>query len=262
VTAIPRCWDAEVVGVRDAGPFQVLTVSGAPGPSRPGQFAAVTVGGDRLLRRQMWLDRTVDSEDLLEVIVGHHAGLTPRTRGDRLNVIAPLGRPFSMPNAPLSVLLVGSGPASAALVPLAEALVAAGCRVVCLLLGEHVYGRLELRRAASTMRHEPAPETAEQIRGYVTDSLDPEPDLVYSAGSAKQIAAYVDLLGDLPHQVALDAGPICGTGVCQGCVLPVQGNDGYARLARICREGAVFHGHHILWAQTGTDFEYLVGAGP
>ena len=39
----------------------------------------------------------------------------------------------------------------------------------------------------------------------------------------------------------------CGTGLCQGCAVPVVGEDGVARMVRACVDGPVFRGDRVRW---------------
>jgi dihydroorotate dehydrogenase electron transfer subunit len=40
----------------------------------------------------------------------------------------------------------------------------------------------------------------------------------------------------------------CGTGLCQGCPVPVVGEDGVARRVRACLDGPVIRGDRVHWA--------------
>lgn len=48
-------------------------------------------------------------------------------------------------------------------------------------------------------------------------------------------------------QVALETAITCGTGLCQGCVVPVIGEDGISRAVRGCVEGPVLRGDRVHW---------------
>ena len=48
-------------------------------------------------------------------------------------------------------------------------------------------------------------------------------------------------------QVALEQRTPCGTGLCQGCPVPVVGEDGVARTARACTDGPVVRGDRVRW---------------
>jgi dihydroorotate dehydrogenase electron transfer subunit len=52
----------------------------------------------------------------------------------------------------------------------------------------------------------------------------------------------------------------CGIGICMTCVLPVVGDDGTTRMVRSCREGPVFDGRRVRWADVGTVPEGTLGA--
>ncbi len=39
----------------------------------------------------------------------------------------------------------------------------------------------------------------------------------------------------------------CATGLCQGCAVPVVGEDGVGRMVRACTDGPVFRGDRVRW---------------
>ena len=124
----------EVLAVRRSGDYYVL-VFAAPGVAEataPGNFVAIAVGGQptaMLLRRCFSIHR-VDTAGALggtvEIVVDAHGPgtkwLVERAVGDPIDVIAPLGRPFSLPKDPVPCVLVGGGYGSAPLFMLADRL--------------------------------------------------------------------------------------------------------------------------------------------
>jgi dihydroorotate dehydrogenase electron transfer subunit len=79
-------------------------------------------------------------------------------------------------------------------------------------------------------------------------------DVVYAAGPARTL--YAAAAAAEEHgawsQTALDADLLCATGACQGCVVPVVGEDGVSRMVRACTEGPVFRGDRVRWTDLGT----------
>lgn len=266
MTGSPQ-WQAQVLAKRRAGRYTVLTVS-APGLAelcRPGHYASVAVGGGSgvasalLLRRQLWLSSVSGSGrdgGSLELVADPTerggrwlAGLEPGAAVTTVDVIAPLGRPFSLPRDPVHATLVAVGSASAALLPLAARLVERGSRVRFVLVGE-AYGLLEARRVAATVvQAEPGPG----LRGTVTDALDAATDVVYSAGAGpvlREVASAAARMG-LPHQAALATALVCGAGTCTACAVTVTGRDGITRVVRSCVEGPVFDADLVHWDEPG-----------
>lgn len=246
---------------RRAGDYAVLTIA-APGSAevcRPGHYGSVSVGDGigPLLRRQVWVGEVSASGrdgGTMDVVVDpaepggrHLAGLE---QGATIDVIAPLGRPFSLPRQPVNAVLVAGGSASAALIPLAGRLAERDCRVAFVFAGqEPPYGVLEARRvAASIVPPEPARSVAAGLA-----AAGVRPDVVYSAGSAtllREVAAAV--VPDVAHQAAIRTELLCGAGTCTACALPVRGRDGLTRIVRACVEGPVFNADLVRWDDLGT----------
>ena len=258
----------EVLERRRAGAYQALTVV-APRiaeAARPGQFVHVLAGQDRSfpLRRPFSIHR-VDggAVEIVFDVVGAGtralAGLRPH---DVVDVLGPLGRPFTPPEEPEGCVLVGGGYGTAPLFFLAGELRARRCRVD-VVIGAATSARLldaiEARRLGHSLTVTTDDGSAGR-RGLVTDPL---PDLlaragtgrVYACGPMPMLAAVsrVAAAAGVPCQVAVEEQMACGTGICFSCVLPVGpgGSSGATRMARSCLEGPVFDGTAIAWAELG-----------
>lgn len=264
---------AEVVGVRRVGAYHHLTflAPGIPETTRPGHFVAVAVGGastGMLLRRAFSIHKVTEggpNGGTVEVVVAAHGPgtrwLTERRRGDKVDVIGPLGRPFTLPREPVACVLVAGGYGAAPLFALSEQLRARGCRVDMVLGAaseDRLYGVLEAKRTSSSVTVTTDDGSA-GIRGRVTDPL-PEiiratgADVVYACGPMAMLAAVASVAAaqGAHSQCAVEEAMACGVGVCMTCVLPVRGADGITRMVRSCTEGPVFRGSDVRWADVGT----------
>ena len=83
----------------------------------------------------------------------------------------------------------------------------------------------------------------ERADADVVYAVGPQQMLRAVAGAAEQRGAW--------SQVALETPMPCGTGLCQGCPVPVIGEDGASRLARGCVDGPIFRGDRVDWAGIG-----------
>lgn len=272
---------ASVLSTRRVGAYHALTLV-APeiaAQAQPGHFVALAVGGERssmLLRRSFSIHRA-DPEGprggTVEVVLAVHgagtAWLAALRADDEVDVIGPLGRPFPLPEQPVSATLVGGGYGSAPLFPLAEALRARGSRVdVVLGAGseDRLFGVREAQRSADTVTVTTDDGSA-GVRGRVSDVL-PEvlrrgrTDVVYACGPMAMLRAVSEIaaLHDAVSQVAVEEAMACGIGVCMTCVLPVVGADGVTRMQRSCTEGPVFQGDRVRWADVGTVPDDALGA--
>jgi dihydroorotate dehydrogenase electron transfer subunit len=264
----------EVVSVRRAGQYFVLTVTapGVPELARPGNFATVAIGdldSSGLVLRRAFSIHGVQSRGIyggtIDLVIadagpGTH-WLTQRRRGDVLDIVAPLGRPFALPRDPVSCLLVGGGYGAAPLVFLAEHLRARGCRVDVVLGAsseDKLFGVLEAKRIASTVTLTTDDGSIGEA-GRVTDHLAgvmqrADTDVVYACGPMAMLAAVADIAAEsgVYSQCAVEESMACGIGVCMTCVLPVVGDDGVTRMLRSCVEGPVFRGDRVRWDDVGT----------
>ncbi len=260
---------AEVLANEPAGEYRRLTLA-APGvaaEARPGHFVALAVGGEEsslLLRRAFSLHRADAGAGTVDVVVAAHGAgtrwITTRRPGDVVDVLGPLGRPFTLPQTPTATVLVGGGYGSAPLGWLAVALRANGSRadvVVGAADEARLFGHDELATVADSVTVTTDDGSA-GTRGLVTDVM---PDLIehtgatltYACGPMPMLRAVhaVCVLRDVQTQLAVEESMACGVGVCMTCVLPVVGDDGVTRMTRSCIEGPVFSGRALRWDAIG-----------
>lgn len=263
----------EVLDVRRAGTYSVLsiTAAGLPELARPGHFVAVGIGGDEsglLLRRAFSIHRTQSRGvfgGTVDIVVSPHGPgtrwLAERRPHDTLDVVGPLGKPFSIPRDRVNAILVGGGYGSAPLFMLAEQLRERGCRVDMLFgaaTEDKLFGVLEGKRASSTLTIT-TEDGSTGITGRVTDVLDDliessNADIVYACGPMGMLQAVAEIATarGVYSQCAVEEAMACGIGVCMSCVLPVIGDDGVTRMVRSCVEGPIFRGDRVRWADVGT----------
>lgn len=263
----------EVLDVKRAGSYHVLSVTapGLPERTKPGHFVNIGIGGEEsgLILRRSFAIHQVQSRGVyggtLELVVSAHGAgtqwITHRRRHDTLDIVGPLGRPFTLPKERVSCVLVGGGYGSAPLFMLAEQLRERGCRVDVIVGAaseDKLFGTLELKRLASTVTITTDDGSLGE-QGRVTDVL-PEimersgAEVVYACGPMAMLSAVSAVAAQYrAHcQVSVEESMACGVGVCMTCVLPVIGTDGVTRMVRSCTEGPVFRGDLVRWADVGT----------
>jgi dihydroorotate dehydrogenase electron transfer subunit len=258
----------EVIATRRVGAYQHLTIV-APGvaeAARPGQFVALAVGGPtsaNLLRRCFSLHRVSPSGaygGTLDVVIAAKGPGTQWLAGlrahDKVDVVAPLGRPFPIPTEPVACVLVGGGYGSAPLFWLADVLRERGCHVEMVLGAaseDRLFGVVEARRSADGVTVTTDDGSAGR-RGWVSDVL-PEvitrtsAAVVYGCGPMGMLRSITEVATahGAVAQVAVEESMACGVGVCMTCVMPVRGKDGSTRMVRSCVEGPVFRGDRVRW---------------
>ena len=278
---MPEQVRGEDVSLRRAGASHVMaiTTERIPDAARPGHFVALAVGGDDgslLLRRAFSLHRVVPRGvygGTIEIVFAVHgkgtAWLADRRRGDAIDVVGPLGRPFMLPREPVACVLVAGGYGSAPMFMLAETLRARDCRVDMIFGAaseERLFGVLEAKRICASLTVTTDDGSA-GIRGRVTDPLPSlldrtGADVVYACGPMPMLAAVADVAAaqGVHSQTAVEEAMACGIGICMTCVLPVIGDDGQTRMVRSCTDGPVFRGDRVRWSEVGTVPDDCVGA--
>jgi len=271
----------EVLGARRVGDYHQLTLV-APGvaeSTRPGQFVAIAVGGPQssmLLRRAFSIHDVRatgvygGTVDIVFAVSGEGTRwLAGRRRGDPVDVVGPLGRPFTLPRDPVGTVLVGGGYGSAPLFMLGRQLAERGCRVDMVLgaaTESRLFNALEAKRMSATLLVTTDDGSAGQ-RGRVSDVLPALLDrtggsVVYACGPMGMLASVARIAAErgVTSQVAVEESMACGIGVCMTCVLPVVGDDGLTRMVRSCVEGPVFRGDRVRFDDVGTVPADAVGA--
>ena len=273
--------DGEVFSLKRVGDYHHLTLvaDGIAERTRPGNFAALAIGGETssaLLRRAFSIYRVRragvygGTVEIVFAAVGRGtrwlADLRPR---DRLNVVGPLGRPFSVPTEPVACALVGGGYGSAPLFALAERLRERGCPVHMVIgaaTESKLFGVLDARRAANSVTVTTV-DGSVGIMGLVTNPLvdlirRASVEVVYACGPMGMLSAVSSIAAEHGAwcQTAVEESMACGVGVCMTCVLPVVGDDGVTRMVRSCVDGPVFAGDRVLWDGVGTIPDGTYGA--
>ncbi len=254
---MPQC-ELRVVEHREPAPEHVELLLEAPrlaADLTPGQFAHVWTPGS--LRRPISFSRaTPDGRvGLLFRVVG--AGtrwLAERRVGDRLDVLAPLGKGFPTPEAG-PVLLVGGGVGIPPLFVAAQRWAAThptdvvlGARTADALVMADDFRALGLDLSLTT------DDGSLGERGRVTGPLArwlarTDGGQVWACGPTPMLAAVAQLVGEeRPCWLAYEQRMGCGVGACLACVVPGVGGDGQPEWVRVCHDGPVFSSRRLWWA--------------
>jgi dihydroorotate dehydrogenase electron transfer subunit len=271
----------EVLSLRRIGAYNAMTVV-APGVAevaKPGQFVTIAVGGpdtSMLMRRPFSIyqirERGVYGGTVEFVFSIEGRGtrwLADRQPHEPIDIVGPLGKPFSLPREPATCVLVGGGYGTAPLFPLADALRARGCRVDFVIGAareDRLFGALDAKRISATLSVT-TDDGSVGLRGRVSDVL-PEvlavtkADVVYACGPMAMLRAVSRIAAEsgIPCQIAVEELMACGVGICMTCVLPVIGDDGETHMVRSCIDGPVFHGDRVRFDDIGTIPADVVGA--
>lgn len=248
----------------------LLSIGDLASVCRPGNFVAISVGGassKMVLRRAFAISRITHgsaSGGAMELIVAPHGSgsqwLCTQPEGTEIDIVAPLGKAFGIPTAPVNALLVGGGYGSAPLFGLAEVLKSRGCRVDMLLgasTGSKIYAPLEGKRSASTLKiytEDGSMGESGRVTAPIKELLAKGAvDVIYSCGPMSMLRAISDLTEgtDVVHQCAVEESMACGIGICMTCVLPIKNEDGSVSMLRSCIDGPVMDGSVVAWNLVG-----------
>jgi dihydroorotate dehydrogenase electron transfer subunit len=225
----------------------------------PGQF--VMLGpllsdcADPFLNRPFSIHRLSgpDRLELLIAVVGRGTRIVSALRpGDRIGLLGPLGKGFTLPDPARPVLLAAGGLGVAPLFFLAEELCARGARPR-LFYGT---GSVDLLvptdglQAKGVSVELATDDGSAGFAGFVSELMAQElspktPADAYAAacGPEEMLRAVAALAADrgLELEVSLESRMACGLGACLGCVVFLPG--GAAR--RVCCDGPIFKAREV-----------------
>jgi dihydroorotate dehydrogenase electron transfer subunit len=239
------------------GEYRHLIVACSPlaASAVPGQFYQLLCpappGEAPFLRRPMSLygaDPAGRVEFLYKVAGAGTRGLATLRRGDRMQVLGPLGRGYSLSPAWKNIVAVGRGAGLATLGPLAQAAQAAGIAVTAILSARRpdlvVSDALFRAHGAAVVTITDAqgnsgPAHVERIlRGLIAAGRC---DAFFTCGSSRLLRVQQMLAREfnLPGQVAMEQQMACGLGMCFCCVRDFN-CGGEIVHKRVCWDGPVF----------------------
>lgn len=227
----------------------------------PGQFVHIRVGEsyDPLLRRPFSIynvDKKLGSITVFYKVVGRGTRIFSRVHlENRLDVMGPLGKPFSIPSDIKTAYLIGGGVGMAPLVYLARVLtdnkircrVLMGASTAGFLAGKDILDKLGVNYLVST------DDGSAGMKGRVTDLFAEQmaqrkADFVYSCGPEIMMAEVTRIAEEfgVPGELSLEEHMACGVGACLGCAHKMKDGDGF-RFAKVCSEGPVFKIGEVLF---------------
>ena len=250
----------------------VLAAPAIAALAEPGQFLMVKAEmgpghHDPLLRRPFSVFEILDDEhgapaalSLLNKRIGvstsHIYAAQP---GQRMSILGPLGRPFSLVDPPTDAWMVAGGVGLAPFAMLAEALRARGVRTTLFygarrareLFSLNLFRDLDVELVLATedgSAGEHGRIVAPLERRLAARPVD-APVIVYACGPEGMLAATakVAMRYGRPCQVSVERIMGCGLGGCYSCVVPMRAEGGGYHHVRSCLSGPVLPGDQILW---------------
>jgi len=227
--------------------------------TKPGQFVNLRIDGrdDLLLRRPFSVAMTRPLKSLLEIVyrvVGQGTrSMAELSRGEKVDLIGPLGTGFHLPEEPMNCLLLGGGVGVAPLWGLAAQLSKKKNKVIALLgfrssdkvFGEDIFRRHHVETIVTT------DDGSYGLKGFVSDHVEEvlkHPlDHAYVCGPEAMLRAVLPVIrkAGIKGEVSLEERMGCGYGVCLSCVADIA-EEGVVEKKRICTEGPVFDLEHVV----------------
>jgi dihydroorotate dehydrogenase electron transfer subunit len=239
----------------------------------PGQFVMLRVSEnhDPLLARPFGIASVVSrrSIELYYRIAGRGTALLASVRrGQRLDLLGPLGNGFPEPQRNATLLLIAGGSGFPPLLFFTarygkRARLFVGSRDKACLPPPSVMK--DFRRRVQSI-HYATEDGSRGACGFVTEALSAflrtadrcQHPVIYACGPHAMLAAVSRLAADegIPCLVSMEERMACGLGVCMGCSVPLVGG-GYKR---VCKDGPVFLSTEIAWHGT-TELRMRTGSG-
>lgn len=250
----------------------------------PGSFAHIQVAASQPLRRPISIMRTSTQEGWVEFLykaVGAGTRLLAlRKPGEALDMLGPIGTPFSFNRKRSLPLLIGGGVGMPPMIFAAQILRLDDQFKPFAILGSEVPFPFIPRPSRILTPEMPAGviacmpllddwgvpsrltskrDFAGCYQGLVTDlarhwlnSLDREQLSqveIFACGPRPMLAAVSTLAFefDLPCQISLEEFMACGVGGCAGCVVPVLAGEAEQVMKRVCVDGPVFDARQIFF---------------
>jgi dihydroorotate dehydrogenase electron transfer subunit len=227
--------------------------------TKPGQFVNLRIDGrgNLLLRRPFSVAMTRPAQSVLEIVyrvVGQGTrSMTELSRGEKVDLIGPLGTGFHLPEEPTNCLLLGGGVGVAPLWSLAAQLSKKKNKVIALLgfrssdrvFGEDIFRKLRIETIVTT------DDGSYGLKGFVSDHLEKVLNRpinhAYVCGPNPMLKAVLPMIrkSGIKGEVSLEERMGCGYGVCLSCVANIV-EEGVVERKRICTEGPVFDLEHVV----------------
>jgi dihydroorotate dehydrogenase electron transfer subunit len=234
----------------------------------PGQFVMVkaTTGHDPLLRRPFSIFEILRDRDGRHVgfsILSKRIGVSTRAiynarPGQHVSCLGPLGRPFSLVDAPTEAWMIAGGVGLAPFLTLTETLAARGVQTT-LFYGARSAAELfyldTFRQLGARLVLTTEDGSAGEA-GRVIAPLDRElatatnrSIVLYACGPEGMLAATARVAERHARscQVSVERTMGCGMGGCYSCIVPMKHEHGKVHNVRSCIAGPVLDADRIVW---------------
>lgn len=219
--------------------------------TKPGQFAHILIPG-KTLRRPISI---CDVEDDIIRIVFEIRGegtkiLSECETGDIINIIAPLGKGFDIPENK-KIAFIGGGIGVPPMLYSAKksgknAVVINGFRDRSAVILTDDFKKIGCKLIETT------DNGTYGIHGFVTTPLMEvieSIDMICTCGPAPMLKNIYKIAKEhnKPCFVSLEQRMACGVGACLGCAVGIKKTDGTITYKHVCKDGPVFNAEEVAW---------------
>ncbi|MFQ6676314.1 MAG: dihydroorotate dehydrogenase electron transfer subunit [Fidelibacterota bacterium] len=221
----------------------------------PGQFVSITVSDnwELPLRRPMSIAGVENGKlhIIFKVFGRGTRRLSQKEPGDPVSLLGPLGNTFRLPSKPFFPILVGGGVGIAPVDWFHRTLTASGIGhdliIGAVTADEHFHRHRPEDGIFVTTDDGSAGEKGTVMLVLERETKNRRRPFVYACGPGPMLKAvheFVSAAG-IPCQMAVESYMACGTGICQGCVIPLGRGRGGGEsretiYSLVCREGPVY----------------------
>ena len=270
---------AQVVANQEISPTYYRMGLAGPGLEaawEPGQFFMVRIGPgiEPLLRRPFsihWMEKGY--LEILYRVMGKGTARLPSLRpGEKVDLLGPLGKGFTIPADLSMAFLVAGGMGVAPLRGLAGQILARWQASGTATLGQDRGPKIEViiggKRRETILSGEKLHEMGAEVhittedgslgqKGLATNlltevirkcqSIGSLPSIIYVCGPRGLLArvAQMAAAAGIPCQVSLEEYMACGIGACMGCAVKTRTHPDSYQL--VCKDGPVFDAQEIPW---------------
>ncbi|WP_069300087.1 dihydroorotate dehydrogenase electron transfer subunit [Neptunicoccus sediminis] len=240
------------------GEYRLLTLDAPQSvlDCQPGQFfhilCPVTTTEQPYLRRPMsiygYSAEKGELQFLYKVTGEGTRALATLAKGDRLNVLGPLGVGFTIQDDWQNLLLLARGVGLATLAPLAQEAQRLNRKLVAICSARNADVLMSIDHFKSlgaeviTVTDADGTSDLENLRAIIEGRIaDQGVDAMYTCGSNRMLKLLQEIgaTHNIPGEIALEQQMACGLGMCQCCVRSFN-REGTITQERVCREGPVF----------------------
>ena len=226
------------------------------GDFQPGQFVMVKIPSEEILLRRPFslCQKKEKAWEIVYKVVGNGTRILSSAKvGDSIEVLGPLGNPFSLPEKKEYCFIAG-GYGIAPFLRFSQVLRGRN-KKISLFYGAQTKDDLLLKEdfaSQDVTLHYATEDGSEGYQGLVTElfeeklKLKDKKDVVVAACGPHGLLSEVTRICQkhhIPCEVSMESTMGCGSGVCLGCVVETKDHQ----MVRTCQEGPVFDATTLLW---------------